>query len=186
MADHAASPNIERVFLTGEPGCGKTTVVRKTAELLASRGLKVGGMMSNEVRERGTRVGFCIEDLLTHQRGMLSDVSPSEGPRVGKYRVNLGDLEGIGAAGIRKAIDSADLVVIDEVGPMELKSGLFVESVRAALNSKKSILGTIHRRASSDLILEVRSNPKVAILEVTLGNRETLPVLLADKIIGTG
>jgi len=182
MADRLAASSVQRVFLTGEPGSGKTTVLTKAAEVLSSRGLRVGGMISNEVREEGIRVGFSIEDVRTHQLGTLADVTLSQGPRIGKYTVNLNDLESVGAAGIRNAIESAEVILIDEIGPMELKSIAFVESVQAALTSGKHILGTIHRRASHNLILEVKSNPQVAILVVTRQNRDQLPVQIANRI----
>jgi nucleoside-triphosphatase len=173
------------MFLTGEPGCGKTTVVKRTADLLALRGLKIGGMMSSENRETGTRVGFSIEDLITHERGILANVRGSEGPRVGKYSVNMRDLERIGAGAIQRAIVEAEVILIDELGPMELHSSRFIESVKAALHAQKHLLGTIHKRASHPLVVEVRSNPAYALVEVTVENREELPAQIAERIIGT-
>jgi nucleoside-triphosphatase len=181
--DHALSP--QRVFLTGEPGCGKTTVLEKTAELLALRGLKIGGMMSSEIRERGTREGFSVEDLLTHERGILANVGRSKGPRVGKYSVNICDLERVGAGAIQRAIEEADVVLIDELGPMELHSSRFIESVEAALRSRKHVLGTIHKRASHPFVVDVKSNPAYTLVEVTFANREELPVRIAERIIST-
>lgn len=175
----------QRVFLTGEPGCGKTTVVKRAAGLMVLRGLKIGGMMSSEIRERGTRVGFSVEDLITHERGILANVGGSEGPRVGKYCVNMRDLERIGAGAIERAIEEAGVVLIDELGPMELHSSRFIESVKAALRSQKHLLGTIHKRASHPLVVEVKSNPTYALVEVTVENREELAAQIAERIIGT-
>ena len=172
------------MFLTGEPGCGKTTVVKRAADLLALRGLKIGGMMSSEKREGAIRVGFSVEDLITHEQGTLADVRRSEGPRVGKYSVNLGDLERIGAGAIQRAIEEADVIVIDELGPMELHSNRFIDSVKAALRAQKHILGTIHKRASHSFVLEVKSNPTCALVEVTAENRRELPTQITERIIG--
>lgn len=69
-----------RLFLTGEPGSGKTTVVREAAELLILRGVEVGGMLSGEIREDGIRVEFSLEDLVTHEKGTLARVGLQEGP----------------------------------------------------------------------------------------------------------
>jgi len=55
-----------RIFLTGEPGCGKTTIINKTHQMLTAQGWKMGGVVSGELRERGVRVGFSLEDLSTH------------------------------------------------------------------------------------------------------------------------
>jgi nucleoside-triphosphatase len=179
------SSSPQRIFLTGEPGCGKTTVVNNTADLLVSAGLRIGGMLTNEVREKGTRVGFHVEDVATHERGVLAELGRNEGPRVGKYHVNINDLERIGAGAIRTAIEMADVVIVDELGPMELHSRFFIEWVRSALSSPKHVLGTIHRRATNPLVLEVKTNPRFTIIEVTAENRGNLPAEIAQRIIGT-
>jgi nucleoside-triphosphatase len=172
----------QRIFLTGEPGSGKTTVVKRAAELLAAGGFKVGGMMSKEIRESGSRTGFGIEDFITHEEGMLAKVGSSEGPQVGKYTVNLHDLDDLGARAIQRAIEAADVILVDELGPMELHSHRFIESVEAALSSQKHVLGTIHKRATHPLVMTVKSKPEYTILEVTPKNRAELPAQIFERI----
>ncbi len=171
-----------RIFLTGEPGCGKTTVIRKIHESLQKRGIKVGGMISGEIRREGIRKGFSLEYLITHETGTLAHENLDAGPRVGKYRVNLSDIQAIGVAAIRRAITQADVVIIDELGPMELHSAAFVEAVQIAAASKKHIIGTIHKRASHDLITSIRNNPENQIIEVSIQNREQLPRQISEQL----
>jgi nucleoside-triphosphatase len=185
MTGLGQSISSRRTFFTGEPGCGKSTVLKRSGELLSRNGLKVGGMLTSELREHGTRIGFRVEDFITHEQGMLASVRGNEGPRLGKYTMNLRDLDRIGVGAIRRAIEAADVILIDEIGPMELHSSRFVESVRTALNSPKHLLGTIHKRATHPLVLEIKSNPDITCLEVTMENRELLPADIAEKIIGT-
>ncbi|HLC01232.1 MAG TPA: nucleoside-triphosphatase, partial [Candidatus Bathyarchaeia archaeon] len=92
------------LFITGSPGVGKTTVLTKIINILKEKGYNVGGMISNEVREGGTRVGFEILDLSNQKRGWLAHVNQKIGPMVGKYRVNLENLNNIGAQAITDAI----------------------------------------------------------------------------------
>ncbi len=173
--------NPNRAFLTGEPGCGKTTAVRKLCYLLTARGRKVGGVVSTEIRERGMRVGFTLEDLASHEVGCLAHVNQAEGPRVGKYRVNLADIERIAAHAITRAIAESDVIVVDELGPMELNSKPFVTTVEVALATPKPFVGTIHKHASHYLIAAIKTNPTYRILEVTDQNRDALPNTLLES-----
>jgi len=172
------------VFLTGEPGCGKTTVVRKVCELLAKRGRKIGGVVSGELRVDGVRVGFRLEDLLTHEEGVLAHINQGDGPRVGKYKVNLPDLERVGVAAIQRAVTEADIVVVDEMGPMELHSEPFIHEMQKALDTSTPLVCTIHKRASHPVVSSIRSNFAQDVIEVTPSNRDRLPQTLVDRLTG--
>jgi nucleoside-triphosphatase len=169
------------VFLTGTPGVGKSTVVRRVAESLRLEGTKVGGMTSGDLRSGSARIGFEIRDLSTDEAGVLAHVDRVTGPRIGKYRVNDEDLDRIGAGAILSGIKDADLIVIDEVGPMELTSGRFKEAVRAALACGKPILGTVHRNAQDPLVSEIKSAPRIEVIEVIYQNREDLARSLVER-----
>lgn len=119
-------------------------------------------------------MGFEIQDLLTGESGILSHVDRQVGPRVGKYRVNLDGLESIGARSILTAVREAELIVVDEVGPMELTSEAFIDAVREAFRSENRVLGTIHFRARHSLIDEIRSNLEIEVIEVTESNKNAL------------
>ena len=173
----------QNVFITGQPGVGKTTVLLNAIETLRKRGYKVGGMISREVRERGVRIGFEIIDIYTGQRGWLAHVNQPVGPKVSKYRVNLDDLKTIGANSILNAIKKTNIVAIDEIGPMELFSLAFKEAVVQALKSNKPLLGTIHHKAQDKLINTIKTREDTEVLEVTYKNRNTLHNLIIDKIL---
>jgi nucleoside-triphosphatase len=170
-----------RAFLTGIPGVGKSTVVRRVAERIQQYGVKVGGMTSADLRSGSARVGFEIRDLITGKVGVLAHVNQATGPRIGKYHVNDEDLNGIGAEAILSAIKHADLIVIDEVGPMELTSGRFKDAVQAALACGKSLLGTVHRNAQDPLVQAIRADRTVEVIEVTRENRDSMPNVLLER-----
>ena len=169
------------ILVTGPPGIGKTSTLRRAVKEL-KRNYTVGGMISREVREGGVRVGFEIMDLSTGQRGWLAHVNQPEGPRIGKYRVNLTDLDAIGAASILGALQNADILAIDEVGPMELTSQAFSNALIRAVESSKPMLGTIHYGLRNSLISSIKEREDVEVLKVTYENRESLHNLIADKI----
>jgi nucleoside-triphosphatase len=149
---------------------------------LKKREYEVGGMICREVREGGIRVGFEIMDLSTGQRGWLAHVNQPEGPRIGKYRVNLTDLEVVGASSILGALQSADILAIDEVGPMELTSKAFSKALVKAVENSKPMVVTINYGLSHSLINNIKEREDVEILEVTYENRENLHNKIANKI----
>lgn len=155
----------------------------RAAEALKAEGYRVGGMTSREVRERGVRVGFEITDFDTMHKGWLAHVNQPSGPQIGKYRVNLKDLDAIGANAILNAVKNADIILIDEIGPMELFSQSFKEAVEQAINSQKPIIGTIHFKASHPLIRKIKTNEDAEIFEVTYQNRAVLHDVVVEKVV---
>ncbi len=138
--------------------------------------------MSREIRESGIRVGFSLEDLATHETGTLAHVNQKEGPRVGKYRVNLADIQRIAVSAVKRSITESDVIIVDELGPMELNSMPFILIVEMALATPKHLVGTIHKGASHYLVAAIKSNKAYEILEVTLENRDNLPKTLVERI----
>lgn len=171
------------MFVNGRPGVGKTSVLLRAVEGLKTKGYKIGGMLSREVREKGMRIGFEIIDFYSERRGWLAHVNQPVGPKVSKYRVNLNDLDIIGAGSIRDAAKNAQIIIIDEIGPMELFSRAFREAVVEAMNSGKPLLGTIHFKARDPLINLIKNRDDAEIIEVTYENRTHIHNILIDKVM---
>ena len=170
-------------MVTGRPGIGKTTAVLRAAEELRRRGLRIGGMVSREVRRGGVRVGFIVSDLMTGEEGYLAKVGRGE-PRVGKYVVLVGELERVGVAAIRRALQGADVVVIDEIGPMELYSEEFKAAVAEALDSPRPVVATIHVRAGRyPFGRAVLSRSDCTLLRLTLDNRGSAPLRIVELVL---
>jgi nucleoside-triphosphatase len=162
------APNIApRIAVTGSPGIGKSTLVAKVA---AACSLHVGGVLARDRRYKDRRIGFELLDLSTGAVGILADETGS-GPQLGKYRVHPEDLDGIGAQAVEAAL-KCDLIVVDEVGPMELTSRRFVSAVEMAIASTKPMLVVLHEWSNHRLAKKIRSNFQV--ITVTRENRETL------------
>ena len=173
------------LLLTGSPGVGKTTVLTKAVSILKDKGCIVGGMISREAREGGVRVGFQIIDLSSQKRGWLAHVNQKTGPQVGKYRVNLEDLEIIGAQAISYAVENCDVVAIDEVGPMEMFSEKFKDATRKALESSKLVITVVHGKAKDKLINDAKNMKEAETYTVTTENRDKLSEIIAEKAIET-
>ena len=161
-------------LLSGQPGCGKTTVIRKA---LAEAGTSAGGFYTEETRDRGARRGFRIVTV-DGVSSALADVAISSRYRVGKYGVNVDGMEEVAVPAIREAVRSRDIVVIDEIGKMELFSSSFRDAVIEALESGKKVVGTI-MLASHPWADEVKRRDDVHVATVTRENRgEVLEDLL--------
>lgn len=162
---------------------GKTTVLRRIVDSLRLNGFSVGGMLSQEVRHEGIRVGFEIADLNTGGKGWLAQVSQKKGPRVGKYTVNLQDLENIGVSAVLNAIKGSDVVVIDEIGPMELYSEKFRQAVVTAAESSKLVLAVVHENLRVNLVADMKVREDAELYLVTLVNREKLHLLMVAEAL---
>jgi nucleoside-triphosphatase len=168
--------------VTGSPGVGKTTLLLRVVEALKVRGCTIGGMISREVRLYGTRVGFEILDLAdSDKHGWLAHVNQKTGPQVGKYRVNLEDLNNVGVEAVLKAVRECDVVAIDEIGPMELFSEKFKRAVLEAVESGKLVIAVVHWKARDKLIEDVKKREDVEIFTVTLENRGELHKTVVQK-----
>jgi nucleoside-triphosphatase len=170
------------LILTGAPGVGKTTVLAKTVEALKTKGVRVGGMVTREVREGNVRVGFEILDLTNNKHGWLAHVNGQSGPQIGKYHVNLNDLDNVGVAAIAQATEKCDVIAIDEIGPMELFSQKFKQAVTQALESKKLILTVVHGKAKDQIVTQIKRRVDAEIFNVTFSNRENLTDKLAKHV----
>ena len=158
---------MKRAFLlTGKPGTGKTALIK---EALARTKVKGGGFYTEEIRTGGIRQGFRIVTL-DGQEAILAHVGISSQYQVSKYRVDTDSLNRVGVSALHQALKEGDLIVIDEIGKMELLSPQFREAVTQAINSGKKVLGTImlNPHPCAD---EIKRHPEVEVLLVTRDNR---------------
>ena len=161
------------IVVTGPPGVGKSTLVSKIVYRLRSSGVIVGGFITTEVKVKGVRTGFNIRDLTRDRTGVLASSESKLGPKLGRYRVNLTDLSGIGAEGLEEAARTSELIVIDEVGPMELVSPEFRRAVGTCIDSGKPMLVVLHERLEDDLLARLRVAATETFM-LTTENRDTV------------
>jgi nucleoside-triphosphatase len=167
------------LLLSGRPGVGKTTVIQAVVDKLGS---EAGGFYTEEIREAGRRTGFRLIAVGSGEAeaGMLAGIGIPSRHRVGRYGVKLDDLDRVGVRAILQAVEGPGvaLVVIDEIGKMELFSHAFRDAVEAALASPKPVLATI-MGGRQPWVEALKLRPDVIVTEVTPQNREGLP----DQIV---
>jgi nucleoside-triphosphatase len=167
-----------RILLEGRPGSGKTTLARRIVAGLREHDLPVAGFTTEEMRASRRRVGFAIE-ATDGERATLAHIELPGPPRVGKYGVDIAAFERLAVPSLRAAPGS--LVVIDELGKMELASKPFRDAVEELFASPTDVVATVHafRHPFTDT-LKARSD--VERLQVTATNRDDLARVLVRKL----
>ncbi len=160
------------IAVTGRPGVGKTTLFWKVVKRLVAEGVRVTGFYCPEVREAGRRIGFKIVLIDGSAEAWLARVQGCSGPRVGRYNT-CQEAEGV-AGKVLEQLDTAELVAIDEIGPMELRLAGVRSVIYRIFESGKPGFFVVHERLNDPLILpRLRRHGKVYY--VTIENRDWLP-----------
>ncbi len=152
----------QNFFITGLPKAGKTMLLRRLIKALKAQGLKVGGLISPEETHHGTRTGFFVKDIGTGRIARLADLD-ADGPKVSKYHVDVKSFESV-AVPAMEGFEGYDVVVIDEVGPMELKSAKFADLLDRILESDTPLIASLHEDfapkyvVNGDVILLAENN----------------------------
>jgi len=168
----------KNILITGLPGCGKSTLIEN---VVGQIGKPCTGFFTREILEKGCRVGFCI-NTLDGKQGILAHKDRKSLYRVGKYGVNLEDIDRIAVPAMISENED-DVVVIDEIGKMECFSYLFKETLVRILDSKHPVLGSISLKGDS-FIQEIKDRDDVMLIRVSEKNRNMLVKEVADMFAG--
>jgi nucleoside-triphosphatase len=169
-----------RLLIEARPGAGKTTALRRTAELLRGRGVRCAGILTDETREGGRRVGFSIASLLGGEQDTLAHVEFSGPPRVGRYGVDIDAFERIALPELRR---EADVVLIDELGKMELASAAFREIVLELFEGNRPLAATVHA-FGHPFTDALKARPEVVVVRLTRSERDAMPRWIAERLSG--
>ena len=162
-----------KVFVTGEPGVGKTTLIKKVVERLGDRAV---GFWTEEVRDRRTRKrrGFKVVTTDGREKLFASRTFTSK-HLVGSYGVNVQRFEEVALPVLERALREGKdkVVVVDEIGKMELFSKRFRDLVREiAYDPGLKLLATLPIRDVHPLVRELRRLPGAVLIELRKSNRE--------------
>lgn len=131
-----------KIFITGEPRVGKTTLIKEISNILIIKGYKTSGFITTDLISNGYRTGFNIIDLMTKEERIFASKNIKTGYKFGSYYLNIENLEEI----FNRVIKSDfDILIIDEIGKMEFYSKKFKDKIFEIMKSNINILATLHR-----------------------------------------
>lgn len=167
------SSNITNFLLSGEPGTGKTTIIMNVLRELDKK-LKTGGFVTQEIRSGKTRKGFQLLTLDGRQ-AVLAALNKKSTYKVGNYGIDIDVMTDLAVPSLVAALESADLIVIDEIGKMECYSKEFRDITLRCIESPKPVLGTIQTFASPFINI-LTNREDVVVIPVDISNRNDMAV----------
>jgi nucleoside-triphosphatase THEP1 len=180
------SPAIPKIFLTGDPSCGKTTAICKLVERLKPH-ISMTGFYTEEIRRGGTRAGFqgvTLDGLVFE----LARVGLESDYRLGPYGITLEGLEKTGLNALQPK-SAEDMIILDEVGKMESFSEPFQKAVLEMLELPNPVLATVASHGVG-FVKKIRQHPNVELIRLTRKSRDGMIGQILRRLarggIGTG
>jgi nucleoside-triphosphatase len=161
--------------------------VERLVELLVEAGVPVGGFVTREVLgDDRRRVGFTVRDL-TGPEAWLAHQDCDTGIRVGRYGVDIAAFERVGLVALEKATrlarDHVSIVIIDEIGRMELASPGFVQAIKAVFAGPLTVVATVHVH-EHPVTDALKRHREIELITVAETNRDGLPAQLFHQLTG--
>jgi nucleoside-triphosphatase len=166
------------ILLSGPPRSGKSTLIEKVIKRVKR---PATGFFTRELREKGKRVGFSLTTL-DGKTGVLAHQSITSKFRVGKYGVNLEDLDKIAVPSMHPSL-AEQIVVIDEIGKMECFSHLFRETLLKILSAENQVIGSIASKGDH-FIQGIKKRDDVSLISITQNTRDLALKLFLQEIRG--
>ncbi|MDY6796287.1 MAG: NTPase [Actinomycetota bacterium] len=170
------------VLITGRPGSGKTTLVVRLVERLSREGFKVAGFITEEIREGGKRKGFKVRDL-RGESAVLAHMDFRGRVKAGKYGVDIKVFEEVVSRALCEEKKEADILVIDEIGRMELASSLFRSEILELIGSEISLLATVHKVRDS-FTAPLLARDDISVYDTECSARDSLQEVIYENLLG--
>ncbi len=164
-----------RIFITGKPRIGKTTLLFKLFEQFGPF-FQCTGFITREIRQKGRRVGFEAINLISKRTAILSHIHSSSLYRVGKYGVEVESFAEF-LEDLSQEKNQSEWVFLDEIAPMEFKCPAFKTLLPQLLAN--NFVATVHRKLAEKY---TRKISQAELYVLTENNREQIHHILVEKL----
>jgi nucleoside-triphosphatase THEP1 len=170
----------KQILITGPPRCGKSTLISRLINHYSEKNYKIYGFLTPEFKERGKRLGFDVVDIYSGNMSQLARIGDFKTKyRVGKYNVFVEEFDRYLENSLSLEEKTVDLIIIDEIGKMELYSRKFQSFINRVFSSSIPILATIGLKLNHPLKNYLLNLSSVLLLNL---NRQNFQ-LIFEKVI---
>lgn len=172
---------MRNIFLiTGEPRVGKSTLVKNLISRFNQEYFY--GLITEEVTENSQRIGFTTV-LLSRYAKQIASKHWAEN-KMGNYGVDIAAIDQMAQDLLHmESVFGKHILIIDEIGPMQVLSDEYRKIVEALLESSSAlIIGTIYKGTDNKIIDAVKDKYSDCIHLLTCDNREQIEVFLTAEI----
>ncbi|VEN38405.1 unnamed protein product [Callosobruchus maculatus] len=177
---------MKRILITGLPGVGKTTLIKKIASKLNSEGITCNGFYTEEIRQNNIRIGFDIVTLDGNRAPLARKSLPTSDqrlPRVGQYVVYIDEFEKLALPLIENP-PSCGLLIIDEIGKMELLSKKFMKAIMTIIENKSvKVMATVPEKSNCSLVQQLKQDKEFELITLTARNRNDLEEVILKNLV---
>jgi nucleoside-triphosphatase len=164
-----------KILLTGPPRCGKSTLILKLINYCLENDIPIDGFLTPEVREANKRIGFDIECITTKEKKRLARIGNFETQyKLGKYHIFIEEFESIITQLENLELKKIKLIIIDEIGKMELFSHKFQTFIKSIFSSNLNIIATIGQNLRHPLKDYLLNLPDTLLYTLTRENSRTV------------
>jgi nucleoside-triphosphatase THEP1 len=158
----------KKIFiLTGTSGQGKTTMIREILNVLKENKIPAGGIYSPKVIENNKIIGYDLVDIMTGEREIfLRDTADFNSREIGRFAISpLGLTKGKNALGLSVNAGN-EIVIIDEVGNLELNEQGWAGSLNEIISASKNHVLLVVRDIFVGKIIKKWNLKEVIILNI--------------------
>lgn len=171
-----------KIGISGVLGIGKTETLKRIIDMLEGEGLTIGGMITEPILEDNRQMGFQVMDWETKEKAVFAHLNLNSSIEIKGYGVDLDALNEVGVKAIENAARKNDVILVDEIGKIEVESDRFNDIVKKVMNINKPMILTFNKKSRNPLLQDIRRRDDVRILELTEVNRDLLPYKVVNLL----